>query len=101
MKTKIDYIKKSSTLLKNELNSVKSPDLSSRIASQLDANPTNSASIFVLKPYMVAAALVLLSLNVSAVWYSWTYQQEETQTELADTLSVYESTWNSYLTLAE
>lgn len=101
MKTKIDYLETASSSLKHELNSVPSPDFSSRIMSELNAAENVSASVFVLKPYIVAAALVLLSLNVSAIWYSWNAQTEQTQTELAETLSVYESTWNSYLTLAE
>jgi len=84
--------------LSRQLDSVEVPDVTEKV---LGAKRNHSATVFSLKRFAVAAAILLSSINGAILWYSWNYSQEKNQTELIDSLYSTDSDWTTLLTLNE
>jgi hypothetical protein len=84
--------------LSKQLDNVDIPDITEKV---LASRRTKSATVFTLKRFAVAAAILLSSLNGGILWYSWNYSQELNQTELIDSLYSTDSDWTTLLTLNE
>lgn len=82
--------------LKVELQHKSVPDFTAVIQQRISTHKT--AKVVSLRKYMVAAALLITSLNASAVWYVWTNQSSVESATAIEELYTEESNWNSFLT---
>lgn len=96
MKTNKSLFDTATDSLKHELNSISSPDFSEIIlAKSLRSNPKPHS-------YWLAAAILVIALNSTALWVSWNYNQtNDQQTDLVENLYNENSTWDTFLTFTE
>jgi hypothetical protein len=92
----MENLDKAINSLKTELKNDKIPDFTSHIQRNLISR--KSAKVISIRRYLIAAALLITFLNVSAVWYVWSNQSSFESVTAIEELYANESNWNTFLT---